>query len=861
MFIKKLGLFFVAASILVGFHAGAAAQDDAARATFTNAPNWIQEISIPKKDDAQLSQIADGVYYLISDRQVRIEEDSFTHYRRFALEVVSRAGLEEAGRIQVDFDPTHDELQIHHIRIIRNGEVLDRASPEDMLVTRREEDLSNGVTDGDLTAYIEIRDVRVGDIVDYSFSWQTQAPLWPGEFSLNFSAGWSVPLADYRTRILTPHDKPLKVIASSSKIEPASTNIGTHQEYLWRFLNQLPKAAQDTTPQTYYNWGNISVSTFAGWSAVADFLAPRYEAQLQLPSDFIEQNQWFNDVDREKRITSAIRYVQDQIRYVADETGVGSHIPRPPAEVIARGWGDCKDKSQLLVAILRAMGEKAFTALVDNDEGFALQNHAPSPFAFDHAVVMIRNGQNLVWIDATYFSQGGVFPNIPQPSYGFALPLKPGVEGLVEMNAGFQKTPTKVVRETFDRRDFATDGVHLSVHSEYRSHEADSFRRSLSDSSRGKLLDTYRKYYDGYFPGIEVFGELDIQDDRDANVVSTRENYFVPRSVYNDKDIENAWPLRADSVLGVFTDVSVTDRSAPIGIPHPVFFEHIIKVIGTTPFPTGPDDFEIESESFWYQRNTVSDADSLTLSFRLQSRDISLPLDKLDQYTALTDDLNAFGYQEYGEHDEGYTAEDFLLFGAFAVLAIYLIYLPFGIRATFTTDRETIDSAVFFPINLQKFVILSTATLGFYSIFWMYRCWRWIRYTDKRQIMPLWRAIFSIIWFYPLFTEIRERQIDVEKKAMSVILGAALTAGYVIVTIASAVGEGTTSGINSLAASIMSGLVFLLTLPLLSAVNTLNENDTGIIQKHSSWSVHSILALFSGAALWIVMFIGSFAPQ
>jgi hypothetical protein len=51
-----------------------------------------------------------------------------------------------------------------------------------------------------------------------------------------------------------------------------------------------------------------------------------------------------------------------------------------------------------------------------------------------------------------------------------------------------------------------------------------------------------------------------------------------------------------------------------------------------------------------------------------------------------------------------------------------------------------------------QIAIMSTCTLGIYDVYWMYKQWKAV--LADRQITkgsPFWRAIFSVLWVYPLF--------------------------------------------------------------------------------------------------------------
>lgn len=87
--------------------------------------------------------------------------------------------------------------------------------------------------------------------------------------------------------------------------------------------------------------------------------------------------------------TSA-EWVRKQVRYVAVELGRGAFIPTPPAETLQKQWGDCKDKSYLLIAALKAAGRTAHPILVRTRPAGGLQEALPSLHYFDHAIVAVE---------------------------------------------------------------------------------------------------------------------------------------------------------------------------------------------------------------------------------------------------------------------------------------------------------------------------------------------------------------------------------------------------------------------------------------------------------------------------------------
>jgi Domain of Unknown Function with PDB structure (DUF3857)/Transglutaminase-like superfamily len=85
------------------------------------------------------------------------------------------------------------------------------------------------------------------------------------------------------------------------------------------------------------------------------------------------------------RITS---YIQNNVRYFIVIKGIGGYQSHYAADIYRNGYGDCKDKTTLLIAMLQAIGVHAHYLLVDSDRG-VIDPEAPSLYA-DHMITAIE---------------------------------------------------------------------------------------------------------------------------------------------------------------------------------------------------------------------------------------------------------------------------------------------------------------------------------------------------------------------------------------------------------------------------------------------------------------------------------------
>ena len=112
-------------------------------------------------------------------------------------------------------------------------------------------------------------------------------------------------------------------------------------------------------------------------------------------------------------------WVSQNIRYVSLSFGVGRYQPHAAAEVLANRYGDCKDKTTLLEAMLEAEGLHAYPVLVNATA--KIDPDIPNPLQFDHAIAFVRIENQDTWLDSTV----GVGP------FGYLLPQLRNSEALV----------------------------------------------------------------------------------------------------------------------------------------------------------------------------------------------------------------------------------------------------------------------------------------------------------------------------------------------------------------------------------------------------------------------------------------------
>ncbi|MDP3899321.1 MAG: DUF3857 domain-containing protein, partial [Mesorhizobium sp.] len=462
-----------------------------------------------------------------------------------------------------------------------------------------------------------------------------------GLVHLTFTVEWSVPLARSRIKAIWPADKPLHFRSKELDLKPRVETSGDSTVYVWERRNEAPVIAQPNLPPDIPAYGYIEMSSTTDWQDVVDVTLPHYRLDKELPAAFVARLDTIaaRFPKPDDRLVETSRLVQDDIRYVSLSIGSGSHIPRPPAEVLASGFGDCKDKSLLLATALARLGITASVALTDIDEGPALRDRLPGIPLFDHMIVKAVIGAEVYWIDPTVYLQGGRAEDLAPPTYGYALPLERTGAQLEPIPSKPLLKPTVSVAETFTFPDAAGAPLTLGVKTTYLGAAADTMRYRLRRESIAKISDDYVRYYNGQYPGIRSVASLQTTDDRDANVVIVAERYELTADDLAADDLAKDFPLKGDFGLTELPTPSRVGRTAPIWLGHPFFKQHKSSVQNLKARFSAPADSEMVASPFAILSTVTSATDTtfevtwnfITLTDRIPAAYLGKYLRTLDE--------------------------------------------------------------------------------------------------------------------------------------------------------------------------------------------------------------------------------------
>jgi hypothetical protein len=380
MFHRLLGLF---ALILISASAAFAGDE---------APAWLQQAAAQKNPAYDKTVPA---VVLLDESIVAVTEDGrITTTLTYAVRILKREGRDEA--IAREFYMT-DSGKVREIKawLIRpSGEVKRYGKEQTLDVSSA----SNDVYDESRFKIIDAsKDADEGTVFGYQtvtesrsfFSqslwyFQQNLPVLQSRFQLTLPSGWTAS----------------SVTFNHAKIDPATSG----STYTWE-LHDLPfiedepsdPSVSNLAPRVAVNYGpaanvpSAAAKTFNSWTDVSRWYSELSDPQVTLDDALAGKARELtaNAKTELERIQIIGRYVQN-LQYISIQIGVGRYRPHSATEVFAKAYGDCKDKANLMRAMLKAVKIEAYPVLIFSGDPNYVREDWASPRQFNHCIVAVR---------------------------------------------------------------------------------------------------------------------------------------------------------------------------------------------------------------------------------------------------------------------------------------------------------------------------------------------------------------------------------------------------------------------------------------------------------------------------------------
>ena len=530
-------------------------------------PAWVEPHAIPA------SKASGPAVVLLSETQIMVADRATTYTRR-AMQVNDALVLSQVGRVPIAFIPAYQRVVLHTLRLIRDGAVLDRLPDAQVRFLQRETGLEHNVYSGVVTASMLVDDLRVGDVLEVAFSTIGTNPVFGAAYG-GIEAGPAGPHdvspRDPQHAGRAPHRMEDARRARQVLAGAVGTHAGRHPVRHVRGGGAARAAGRGAGSPRLRGLSPLQFSEYADWNGVARWASSLFDDREPPSAERVALVATLAARPTvEERVVAALEFVQSQVRYFSVSLGTSSHRPTAPNVVLARRYGDCKDKSLLLMALLKDLGIASTPVLARLGNRTGFDDWLPTPLAFDHVIIAVDVDGARWFLDSTRLGQHGKLARMGQAHDGsqvlVAAAATTALHRIDVANRDALALDDRIETMTITKLD--GDGDLTVVHTQFGI-GAETSRVLLAALPKDRIDALFTAEMEKRYPGAKLIEPARFDDDRTENRLSGTLRFRVPKPMQR---IGTIWRVdfRPDNFARVFAVPQDSNRRAPVLLRYPL---------------------------------------------------------------------------------------------------------------------------------------------------------------------------------------------------------------------------------------------------------------------------------------------------
>ncbi|MEM0992131.1 MAG: DUF3857 domain-containing transglutaminase family protein [Bacteroidota bacterium] len=296
----------------------------------------------------------------------------------------------------------------------------------------------------DRLKYLNLEYGKYPYTIEYEYEWETKSIfLYPSWRVQQFRT--SVEHSKYE--LILPKD--ISVQHRLHHLETATyaeqdSELGHHR--IWSVKNIAAKRYESGAPERdkqvalgFFIPDQFAIDEYEGdmssWESFGAFIHKINAGRDVLSPKMIEKVEELTEglSSEEEKIAALYRYMQDNMRYVSVQLGIGGWQTFDAQYVEENKFGDCKALSNFMKSMLKAADIPAYTTLVyaGDDMGYEVSEDFSFPY-FNHAILHVPSTNT--WLECT--------SNIDPPNYLGTFTANRNVLLITENGGQFARTPS-----------------------------------------------------------------------------------------------------------------------------------------------------------------------------------------------------------------------------------------------------------------------------------------------------------------------------------------------------------------------------------------------------------------------------------
>jgi len=432
--------------------------------------------------------------------------------------------------------------------------------------------------------------VEVGSLVEYAYEYDYYNPDVPDYFFPNFYFQGTEPVLDSILDVRVPAGRRLNWVAPNmppDAREPKRRRDGPYEVYRWELHDVPPIVPEPMMPAREDVVPSVQCSLFFDWKDLHERTGRYQRERIEVTPEIAALAKRLTKGAKtdDAKLAALYHWVQRNIRYLSIKASLSSGwAGHPASETLRNGYGDCTDKAILLASLAKAVGIRAYPAIIKTNTSGRAIVEIPIPDA-NHCINVAYPGGRRIFLDATASNY----------RYPYFRADDHGVKAIIHITGEILDVPVpppqdnmrQSTQELWLQADGTIRAIERNAYTGTYEAVVRGFWRSVPPRLRGPMM---QQYLQRRCPGAQCTG-FRLGELEDLSKQLTMEiRYRVPQAATFSRDLyivappgfertfpEAALPSRKFAIERMTTQefrttirVHPPEGYQPVGVPEPL---------------------------------------------------------------------------------------------------------------------------------------------------------------------------------------------------------------------------------------------------------------------------------------------------
>ncbi len=496
------------------------------------------------------------------------------------VKILTERGIQRYGDIAIPYQPTAQNIGVNIARTITTDGTILQPPDEAFNDVTPPGLLSQNLYSDAMWKVISMVGLAPGVCIEYQVTLEDKVP--GGETWITGGYNLQATEATLETSYALQMPKAWHLQWEIANDPNPQTPVISHTEndttiYIWKYGETPALMLEEGMPHINDILPRLRYSSIKDWDSVynwyKDLAKGRYTPNTNIEA---KVRQLTNDLTTEEaKIRALYHFIATNIRYVGIELGQSAYQPTPATEVFQMQYGDCKDKTTLLISMLDLVGIKAYPVLMSVAPHERVDTTLPLLSQFNHMITAIPTRRNThIWLDPTATTcRYGDLPYNAQGRIGFLISDTHGEFVETPIYAPEANRLVSTTELTLDSDGSVKGTLYIQTNGQYDLNTRWAYQQIQPNALKTTLATELSQQ----FPGIQVAWS-EMSDLADLNVPVTINLGFHVENYGTWVGDDMLLPLPIDEFADYAETFANEQRTYSLDLGYPMQIEKTIRI-------------------------------------------------------------------------------------------------------------------------------------------------------------------------------------------------------------------------------------------------------------------------------------------